>query len=103
MLPTETYIKLLRDYISAQQSNYGFGDAESLLEMIYAHYNEWNDFDNQSITDGFEELYARISGLSLRDMDKIIDVVCALCSDHEKAGFIEGIKLGIRLDQELSS
>lgn len=99
----KTYIKLLQNYIFAQQPNYGFGDAESLLEMIYAHYNECNGFDNQSIKDGFEDLYARMSGLSLRDTDKIIDVVCALCRDHEKAGFVEGVKLGIRLDQELSS
>ena len=27
--------------------------------------------------------------------------VCKLCRDHEQAGFIEGIKVGMRLEQEL--
>ena len=39
--------------------------------------------------------------MSLRDMDKVIYPVCRLCRDHEKAGFIEGIKIGIRLRAEL--
>jgi hypothetical protein len=33
-------------------------------------------------------------------MDKIIYPVCKLCRDHEKAGFIEGIKVGILLAAE---
>ena len=41
-------------------------------------------------------------GMPLREMDKIIDAVCALCCNHEKAGFVEGIKLGIRLQSELA-
>jgi hypothetical protein len=36
-------------------------------------------------------------------MDKIIYPVCKLCRDHERAGFIEGIKIGIRLAQELAA
>lgn len=41
-------------------------------------------------------------GMPLREMDKIIDAVCALCCNHEKAGFVEGIKIGIRLQSELA-
>ena len=40
--------------------------------------------------------------MPLREMDKIIDAVCALCCNHEKAGFVEGIKIGIRLQSELA-
>jgi len=39
--------------------------------------------------------------MPLREMDKVIYPVCKLCRDHEKAGFIEGIKIGVRLEQEL--
>ena len=38
-----------------------------------------------------------------REMDKIIYPVCTLCRDHERSGFVEGIKVGIRLEQELRS
>ena len=47
------------------------------------------------------ELYRQMNGMSLRDMDKVVYPVCKLCRDHEKAGFIEGIKVGIRLQAEL--
>ena len=40
--------------------------------------------------------------MPLREMDKVIYPVCKLCRDHEQAGFIEGIKVGIRLEQELT-
>ena len=50
----------------------------------------------------FEELYRRMNGMPLREMDRIIDTVCSLCRDHEKAGFVEGIKIGIRLESELA-
>ena len=42
-----------------------------------------------------------MNGMSLRDMDKVIYPVCKLCRDHEKAGFIEGIKVGIHLAAEI--
>ena len=50
---------------------------ESLLEILFNVYTECNGFDNQ-----------------------IIYPVCTLCRDHEKVGFQEGIKVGIRLAQE---
>ena len=42
-----------------------------------------------------------MNGMSLRDMDKIIYPVCKLCRDHEKSGFIEGIKIGIHIVEEM--
>jgi len=47
------------------------------------------------------ELYRQMNGMSLREMDKIIYPVCKLCRDHEKAGFVEGVKIGIKLLKEL--
>ena len=34
-------------------------------------------------------------------MDKLIDTVCTLCPKHERSGFVEGVKVGIRLVKEL--
>ena len=41
-------------------------------------------------------------GMALREMDNIVYPVFKLCRDHEKAGFIEGIRLGVLLAQELA-
>ena len=57
----------------------------------------------EQIKENFDELYLQMNGMTLREMDKIICPVCTLCRDHEKAGFIEGIKIGIPLSQELKN
>ena len=43
-----------------------------------------------------------MNGMPLREMDKIIYSVCKLCWDHENAGFIEEIKIGIQLQREFT-
>ena len=47
------------------------------------------------------ELYRQMNGMPLREMDRIVYPVCKLCRDHERAGVVEGIKIGVRLLQEL--
>lgn len=39
--------------------------------------------------------------MPLKEMDKVIYPVCGLCRDHERSGFIAGIKIGIRLAEEI--
>ena len=78
-----------------------FGDSESVLTMLYECHNENSPYDNEQIKADFNELYQQMNGIPLRDMDKIIYPVCKLCRDHEKAGFVEGIKIGIHLAEEL--
>lgn len=96
----ETFLEILKGYIAEHPPN--FGDGESVLAMLYERYNEINPYDNEQIRADFNELYQQMNGMPLREMDGIIYTVCALCRDHEKAGFIEGVKVGIRLKQELS-
>ena len=96
----KTYYEALKAYIEKHPPN--FGDGESVLSMLYECYNENNPYDNEQIKTDFNELYQQMNGMSLREMDKIIYPVCKLCRDHEKAGFIEGIKVGIRLQAELT-
>lgn len=43
-----------------------------------------------------------MNGMELREMDKIIYPVCTLCRDHQRSGFVEGVKVGIRLKTELA-
>ena len=57
--------------------------------------------DNAQIKADFKELYRRLEGMDLREMDQILDPVCILCRDHERAGFVEGMRVGVFLVQEL--
>ena len=70
--------------------------------MLFDAYNESSGFDNAAIKSDFEELYRLMNGKSLKEIDEIIYAVCTLCRDHEKSGFIEGIKVGVSLFCEVN-
>ena len=42
-------------------------------------------------------------GLILRELDKIIYPVCKFCRNCERSGFIEGIRIGVLLQTELTA
>ena len=95
----KNFYEVLKQYISESQPN--FGDGESVLTMLYEAYSECNRLDDAQIKADFNELYCLMNGMELRDMDRIIYPVCKLCRDHERSGFVEGIKIGIMLAHEL--
>lgn len=96
----EKYIQALKELDLSDELN--LGGADTVLGMLYECYNENHPYDNEEIKADFNELYRKMNGMALREMDKIIYPVCKLCRDHEKAGFIDGIKIGIRLVNELA-
>ena len=96
------FITRLKAYVEATAPKSEDHSPESLLEMLFNVYTEFNGFDNQIIREDFNDLYTAMNGKTLREMDQIIYPVCILCRDHEKTGFQEGIKVGIRLAQEVN-
>ena len=96
----EEYIRILKAHVESQKPD--FGDGESVLTLLYEAYNEVNTMDDAKIKADFHQLYELMNGMPLREMDKVIYPVCKLCRDHEQAGFIEGIKVGMCLEQELT-
>lgn len=97
-----SYFEILKTYVAEHPPDYGDQDAHSLLEFLYFRYNDYNGMDTPEIKSAFETLYQRLHGTPLQDLDKIIDTVCLLCLEHEKSGFVNGVKIGVRLKEELS-
>ena len=95
------YIEKLKQHIAENPPN--FGDADSVLGLLYECFNENNPYDNEQIKADFEELYRQMNGMHLREMDKIIYPVCRLCRDHERSGFVEGVKVGLLLSAEMKA
>ena len=91
------YLTALQTHLTTQQST-----NQNILEMLFDAYNDTTGMDNEAIKADFEELYQLMNGKPLQEIDEIIYAVCTLCRDHEKAGFIEGVKVGIGLGQELA-
>jgi hypothetical protein len=91
------YLTALQTHLATQQST-----NQSILEMLFDAYDDSTGMDNEEIKADFEELYQLMNGKPLKEVDEIIYTVCTLCRDHEKAGFVEGVKVGIGLAQELA-
>lgn len=94
------YIEKLKQQIEEHPPD--FGDGNSILTLLYEAYNEANRLDDEQIRADFNALYQAMNGMSLQEMDNIIYPVCTLCRDHERAGFVAGIKVGVVLQSELS-
>ena len=92
-------VEILKRHIAENPPNYG-SDAHSILEMLFSYYHECNNSDTDAMKVAFEDLYQRMHGMPLREMDRIVDAVCTLYREHEKAGFVEGVKVGIQLEAE---
>ena len=92
------YLTALQTHLAARQSI----NSDSILELLYEAYNDTTGMDNEEIKAHFEKLYQLMNGKPLQEIDEIIYAVCTLCRDHEKAGVIEGVKVGIGLGQELA-
>ena len=96
------YAEILKRHMAENPPNYGDGDAHSILEMLFTYYHECNNTDTDAVKTAFEDLYQKMHGMPLREMDRIVDAVCTLCREHERAGFVEGIKVGMLYLSELN-
>ena len=92
------YLTALQTHLDAQQPA-----NQNILDLLYDAYNDTTGMDNEAIKADFEKLYQLMNGKPLQEIDEIIYAVCTLCRDHEKAGFIEGVKIGMRLEREAST
>ena len=95
------YSQVLGRFVEEHPTNFGDGGADSILDMLFVHYEEFNRFDTEEIREGFAKLYQELDGMSLRQLDRVIDTACSLCRNHQMAGFVEGVKVGVRMRMEL--
>ena len=95
----KTYFEKLKAYIGENPPD--FGDAESVLTLLYEAYAEFNRMDDGTIKEDFNERYQQMNGMEIKEINKIIYPLCTLCRDHQRSGFVEGVKVGIRLKSEL--
>lgn len=77
-------------------------DADTVLELLYnTYYEHVCTDDTDEIKQAFDDLYNALSDKSLKEKDAIIDLVCDLCHLHQQSGFIDGVKIGMKLMGEL--
>lgn len=92
----EAFIAALKTHLQTHLPN-----PDSVLAVLYEAYNAEHSMDDDTIKQDFNDLYEKMNGMPLQEMDRIIYPVCTLCRDHERLGFIHGVQVGIRLAEEL--
>ena len=96
------YLAALQVKESTQQANFG-DDADTVLGMLCSTYYELNcNADTDEVKQAFDELYQSMTGKTPKEKDEVIYATCCLCSLHQQTGFIDGIRLGLKLSQELN-
>ena len=95
----KSYFDQLKASLSDDPPN--LGNSASVLAFLYEAYAQMNPMDNTQIKADFDALYQAMNGMELREMDRLIYPVCTLCRDHERSGFVEGVKMGVQLAQDL--
>lgn len=95
------YIERLRQEMEANPPCYGYRAANSLLDMLYMWYVEWNPINSEQIRSDFFALETYWRGCTDKEIDEAFDVVSRLCRNHEQLAFLEGIRVGVRLATEL--
>ena len=94
------YLRVLNEHIQSHPLEPG--TSASVLALLYESYIELQGFENEQIKADFNELYRAMNGMELQEMDRVLYPVCTLCRDHERSGFIHGVKVGISLSNELN-
>ena len=97
------YLAALQVKETTQQANFG-DDADTVLGMLCSTYYELNcNADTDEVKQAFDELYHAMTGKTFKEKDEVIYATCRHCSLHQQTGFIDVIRLGLRLAQELNN
>ena len=91
----------LAAYIQAHPFDSGDSDCETVLDQLYQAYAESHESDPAEIGDGFKELEDFLHILPLEDNNAVFNLCCRLCSAYERKAFLDGLKYGAHLIQEL--
>jgi len=97
----DAYMKLLDASLETVSDRLQSADADSLLELLFLAYTDFNGVNTDSIREEYHRVYQNLHGVSFDANDAIMDSIADLCWAHEKAAFEEGVKVGVRLAKEI--
>lgn len=73
----------------------------SILEFLWYHYSAGNPVDEGQIARADQALLPIHQELSFENSDKLCACINDLCYAYQRAAFLDGLEIGIRLMQEL--
>ena len=94
--------KRLQSYMDKHPFDSGDSGCETVLDQLYQAYAESHENDPPEIRDGFKDLDKFLEGLSLDDNNAVWNLCCQLCTAYEHKAFLDGLRYGAYLMQELA-
>ena len=91
--------EMLKEYVEQNPLNYG--EASSVLDVLFWHYAEYGSLDSETIKDQFNSL-RKLVNFPPKEYDKVFDVVSDLCLEHGRLAFREGMRFGILLMSDMN-
>ena len=95
------YTENLKSFLTEQPVNFKFDDGNSILEVLCYYYCTSSSADNALIRCQFKELNDILSKLTLAENDAVFALTSDLCTSHVRQAFIDGIRTGFHLLNEL--
>ena len=95
-------LEKVKGYLLDHPVSFGM-DADSFLELLYYAFTEYNTVESPEFKKEIDPLKEKLRGLVETDeeSDDYMDIVFSLCAAYERQGYVEGIKVGVRLMMEL--
>ena len=95
--------KRLKAYMDKHPIDLGDTDCDTVLDQLYQAYAESHESDPPEIRNGFKELDDLLGSLSLDNNNAVWNLCCKLCTAYEHKAFLDGLKYGAHLVQELQT
>ena len=97
------YHTAIQEYLRKCEQRGSFGGMESVLEFLWQCYSAAVPVDDGQIRTCEEALRPILQSLPYDASNILFDRIADLCTAYQRAAFLEGIALGVRLRWELES
>ena len=98
----EEYLRKLSAYVAEHPPDFHAKDADTILDALFWAYSETACADSQAVRQSNEYLNRLLHDMPAEHANTIINTINDLCWEHDRQGFINGFKIGMRLEQEIS-
>ena len=99
---TTSIIASVKEYLTQHPADY-LDQVDSLLELIYMAYTEYNSVETPELKAGISEAEKELRSLvdTEAERERYMNALYHMCAIFEKVAYIEGMKTGARLVMEL--
>lgn len=97
------YIEKLKQFLISQPPVIKDDDANTILELLCYYYCSANSVDSALIRCQFRAADDALPKLSIEEYDALFAITTDLCLSYEKQAFMDGVRVGMQLFQELNA